>query len=202
MDPKSSLPDLMTLLIGIGKVIPSIIMLMQLCVMLIGVYMTISGLIELWGSQTPNVNKFLSRTESYSLTTGVVQLFLGGLFLSLGTLEFVGVLSRSLTGDYAAVRMTAESLSYTPGASVSAQEKAKAVTLALLALLQAVGFVGITKSLLTINRHVKQTGGGATIGNALAWGIGGVLAWNFKWFSDVINNTIGFDFISLFTSLK
>ena len=202
MDSKAALPDLMTMLIGIGKVIPSIVMLMQLCAMGIGVYVTVKGLVELWAAHDPNANKYLSRTQSYSTMTGVIQVILGGFFLSLGTLEFVGVLSRSLTGDYATARMTAESLSYTPGSTSTAPEKARAVTLALLALMQACGFVALIKALLTVNSYVKQASGSATIGNAIVWFIGGVIAWNFKWFSDVINNTIGCDFISLFTSLK
>ncbi len=202
MNAKLSLPDLMTMLIGIGKAIPSIIMLMQLCAMAIGFYVTAQGVVGLWAAYNPNASKFLSGSQSYSTMSSVIQIFLGGFFMSLGTLEFIGVASRSLTGDYAAARMTAESLSYTPGSNASAQEKALAVTLALLALMQACGFVAITKAFLTVNRYAKQTSGGATIGNALAWFIGGIIAWNFKWFSDLINNTVGFDFISLFTSLK
>lgn len=198
----SKFPDLMTMLIGIGKVIPSIIMLMQLAAMVIGVYLTIQGAFGLWAANSDNLSKHLSGHQSYSTTRGIVQIFLGALFLSLGTLEFVGILSRSLTGDYAAARMTADVLSYTPGKDSGAQEKAKAVVLALLALLQAVGFVALCKGFFTINRYFKQNTAAASVGMALTWILGGIIAWNFKWFSDVINNTVGFDFISLFTSIK
>ncbi|ANN80899.1 type IV secretion protein DotIE (plasmid) [Bordetella flabilis] len=198
----SNFPDLATMLIGIGKVIPSIIMLMQVAAMAMGMYLTIGALVELWGANNDNLSKHISSQRAYSTTGGVIQLLIGALLLSVGTLEFVGVLSRSLTGDYAAVRMTADTLSYTPGPSSTAQEKALAVTLALLALLQAMGFVAIVKGLMGINRYYKQSAAAASFGTSLTWLLGGVLAWNFKWFSDVINNTVGFNFISLFSSLK
>jgi len=192
----------MTMLIGIGKSIPSIVMLIQLTAMVVGVYFTIDGLIEVWGANNQNLSKHISSQRSYSTTGGMIQILIGSLLLSIGTLEFVGILSRSITGDYAAARMTADILSYTPRENSTVQEKAVAVTMALLALMQAVGLIAIIKGFFGMNRYFKQTGAAAPFSVSLTWVIGGIIAWNFKWFSDVLNNTIGFDFISLFSAIK
>jgi len=198
----TSFPDLMTMLIGIGKVIPSIIMLMQLVAMVTGTFITISGLIEVWGAGSENSAKYLSSQRSYSTAVGITQIVLGGVLLATGTLEFVGILSRTVTGDYAAARMTADVLSYNPGQDSNTAEKAKAVTMALLALMQAVGFAAIYKGWLSLNRYVKQGSSSVSFGTCMTWIIGGIFAWNFKWVSDVVNNTVGFNFLSLFSSLK
>jgi hypothetical protein len=198
----NSFPDLMTMLIGIGKSIPAIIMLMQLAAILVGVYFTFGGLVQLWGASNANMSKFMSSQSSYSTAGGLVEILIGAFLLSLGTLEFVGVLSRSFTGDYAATRMTADILSYTPGENPNMAEKGKAVTLALLALMQAVGFVAIFKGVMSLNSYFQEKYTKGSFGTSMTWILGGMLAWNFKWFSSVINNTIGFDFIAIFSSLK
>lgn len=194
-------PDLMLMLVNLGKVIPTFIMLGQITVGLIGVYLTGKGLIELFGASNDNMSKHLSSQNGYNTTAGIVAILIGGVLVSLSTLEFIGVLSRSITGDYVSTRMTADALSYSQGANSSAKEKALAATLALLALMQAVGFVAISKSVLTFNAYFKQKTN-EPIGKAIAWALGGMLAWNFKWFSDVLNNTFGFNFIGLFSSLS
>lgn len=196
----TQLPDLMTMLIGIGKVIPSFIMLMQTVAVVVGVFLTISGLMELAGAHNQNLTKHMSSQQAYSTQVAGVKILLGGVLLSLSTLELIGVLSRTITGDYAATRMTADVLSYAPGKGASAAEKSKVVVLALLALMQAVGMVSVFKGIMTLNAYAKQTTS-VSFGTCLAWIIGGILAWNFKWFSDVINNTIGFDFLKLFSLL-
>lgn len=196
----SQFPDLMHMLVNLGRVIPTFIMLGQAVVGLIGVWLTGKGVIELFGASNDNMSKHMSSHNGYNTTAGIVAILIGGVLLSLSTLEFVGVLSRSITGDYVSARMTADVLSYTQGGSNSAKEKALAATLALLALMQAVGFVAITKSVLTFNAYFKQKTS-EPFGKAVAWGIGGALAWNFKWFADVLNNTFGFNFIGLFSSI-
>jgi intracellular multiplication protein IcmC len=192
----------MSMLIALGTVMPSLIMLMQGVAIAAGVWLTIDGMLEVWGANNDNLKKHVSGTRSYSTAGGLIQILIGGILLSFGTLEFVGVLSRTFTGDYAAARMTADSLSYTPGASSTVQEKAQAVVMALLALLQAVGFTAMFKGFFSLNRYFKQHGQAAPFSVSITWIIAGMFAWNFKWVSDVINNTIGFNFISLFASLK
>jgi intracellular multiplication protein IcmC len=102
-------------------------------------------------------------------------------------------MSRTLTGDYANSRM----LSYS-STGTTLQEQAQLATLALLGIMQVVGFIAMVKGWLTVNGYYNnQTQAG--LGTASGWIIGGVLAWNFKWFSDVLNNTIGFNLVGLFT---
>ena len=78
------------------------------------------------------------------------------------------------------------------------QAQAQLATLALLGIMQVVGFIAMVKGWLTVNGYYNnQTQAG--LGTASGWIIGGILAWNFKWFSDVLNNTIGFNLVGLFT---
>ena len=50
---------------------------------------------------------------------------------------------------------------------------------------------------MTVNRYYNNEQ--AHLGSAAGWALGGVLCWNFKWFADVVNNTLGFNIISMFT---
>lgn len=189
----ASFPDLVTILVNLGSVIPSIIMLLQGIASLIGLYLTALGLTELWGVSHDNALKFIPGKTRFSVGQALIQLLIGAILIAMGTLELVGILSRTLTADYANARM----LSYTAGGS-SLQEQTQLATLALLGIMQIVGFIAMIKGWLVINNfysHQSQAG----LGSASAWIIGGVLAWNFKWFADVLNNTIGFNVIGLFT---
>jgi intracellular multiplication protein IcmC len=106
----------------------------------------------------------------------------------------VGILSRTLTTDYANSRM----LSYSADGATTFKERAQLATLALLGIMQVVGLTSMVKGWLSINNYYNQQVQ-SSLGTSFTWLIGGVLAWNFKWVSDVINNTIGFNIIGLFT---
>jgi len=195
MPTSSGFPDLMDILVNVGGIVPPIIMMLQGIVALIGLYLVGTSLIEIWGVTHDNAMKYVAGRQRFSVGSALLSMFVGSILLAMSTLELVGILSRTLTGDFANSRMTADVLSYTGGSGLA--EKAKAATLALLGIMQVVGFVAMVKGWLTINRYYNQQGQ-AGLGNALGWIIGGVLAWNFKWFSDLLNNTIGFNFIGLF----
>lgn len=186
----------MDVLVNIGGVIPPIIMMLQGIAALMGLYLVGSSLIEIWGVTHDNAMKYVAGRQRFSVGSALLSMFVGSILLAMGTLELVGILSRTLTGDYASSRVTAESLSYTSGSGLS--EKVQIATLALLGIMQVVGFIAMVKGWLTVNRYYNQQGQEG-LGNAFGWIIGGVLAWNFKWFSDLLNNTIGFNLMGLFT---
>ena len=196
MPSSSDFPDLIDVLINIGAVIPALIMMLQAFTALIGLYLVSSSFIEIWGVTNDNALKYVAGRQKYSIGSAIITLFIGSFLLALSTLELVGVLSRTLSGGYASSRITAESLAYTSGGGL--EEKAQIATLVLLGIMQVVGFIAILKGWLTLNQYYNQQGQ-ASLRQSWGWMIGGILAWNFKWFSDVINNTLGFNLIGLFT---
>jgi intracellular multiplication protein IcmC len=186
-------PDLIQVMVNVGKIIPPLIMMLQGISVLIGLYLTAGALIEMWGVTHDNALKYVAGKNKFSIGSAIVQLFIGAILLSVGTLEWMGIMSRTITGDYANSRM----LSYSSSGS-TLKEQAQLATLALLGIMQVVGFIAMIKGWLTVNGYYNQQSQ-AGLGTATGWMIGGILAWNFKWFSDVLNNTIGFNLIGLFT---
>jgi len=192
-------PDLLTVLTNVGAVIPSFIMLLQGISAFMGVYMVGNALVEIWGVSHDNAMKYVSGKQKFSIGSAMVTMLIGSILLAMGTLEWMGVMSRSLTGDYASSRM----LSYCPPAPATCggstlAEQSQMATLALLGIMQVVGFIAMVKGWLTVNNYFNGVGQ-AGPGQATGWIIGGILAWNFKWFADVLNNTIGFNIIGMFT---
>jgi intracellular multiplication protein IcmC len=76
-------------------------------------------------------------------------------------------------------------------------EQRLAAMAGILGIMQIVGFVAMLKGWLTINSRT-QGQSQAGYGLAAGWLIGGIIAWNFKWFSDVANCTFGFNVIGMF----
>lgn len=196
MPANTGFPDLMDVLVNVGGVVPSIIMMLQGIASLIGLYLVSASLIEIWGVTHDNAMKYVPGRQRYSVGSALISMFIGSILLAMGTLELVGIMSRTLTGDYANSRVTAEALSYTSGGGLA--EKTQVATMALLGIMQVIGFIAMVKGWLTVNRYYNQQGQ-AGLGQAFGWIIGGVLAWNFKWFSDLLNNTMGFNLIGFFT---
>lgn len=189
----SNFPDLLTVLVNIGEVIPPIIMMLQGIAALIGLYLVSSALVDFWGAANDNATKYISGNQRFSAGAAIIKIVIGSVMLAMGTLEWMGIMSRTLTGDYATSRM----LSYSQEGT-TLKEQAQVATLALLGIMQVVGFIAMVKGWLTINGYYNQRTQ-AGLGQATGWIVGGILAWNFKWFSDVLNNTIGFNLVGLFT---
>ena len=185
--------DLVDVMVNIGKVIATEILMCHGIAAIIGLYLTSAALVEIWGVTHDNALKYVAGRQRFSVGSACVQLVIGSILLAIGTLEWMGIMSRTLTGDYANSRM----LSYSSSGS-TLQAQAQLATLALLGIMQVVGFIAMVKGWLTVNGYYNnQTQAG--LGTASGWIIGGILAWNFKWFSDVLNNTIGFNLVGLFT---
>ena len=123
MPTTSSFPDLMEVLVNVGVIIPPIIMMLQGIAALMGLYLVASSLIEIWGVTHDNAMKYVAGRQRFSVGSALVTMFVGSILLAMGTLELVGILSRTLTGDYANSRVTADSLAYSGGGGLA--EKAQ-----------------------------------------------------------------------------
>ncbi|UXI68333.1 type IV secretion protein DotIE [Tahibacter amnicola] len=189
----SGSPDLMTILINIGVVIPPTISLLQTLVGVIGIWLVAGALIEMWGVSNDGALKYIPGKSRFSVGSAMAQLLVGSFLMMLGTLEMVGIFSRTFTGDY----VNSKFLAYTPGGGGTLLENARLATSALYGIMQIVGFVAMIKALMTMNQRANGQQN-ASVGQACAWMIGGVACWNFKWFAEMLNNTLGFRIIGLF----
>ena len=191
-------PDLVELLINAGQVAPALLMMMQGIVAVMGLYLVGSALVELWGVSHDNALKYVAGRQRFSTGSALISLMVGALMSAMSTLNLMGILSRTLSDDYAAERINEimpTGMTYSAASSLA--DKGAVATVALLSIMQVVGFVAMVKALMTVNRYYNNEQ--AHLGTASSWAIGGILCWNFKWFSDVVNNTLGFDVISMFT---
>lgn len=195
MGDTSKFPDLLELLVNAGHVAPSLLMMLQGIVALMGFYLVGSALVELWGVSHDNALKYVAGRQRFSTGSALVTLLIGAFMSALSTLDLMGILSRTLSDNYAASRIMPEHMTYSSSGSLS--DKGAVATIALLSIMQVVGFVAMVKSLMTVNRYYNNEQ--AHLGSAAGWALGGVLCWNFKWFSDIVNNTLGFNVISIFT---
>lgn len=167
-------------------------MMLQGIASLMGVWLVGGALTEMWGVTHDNALKYVPSNKRFSVGSAFVQLIIGALLAAMGTLELVGILSRTITEDYANSRF----LSYTASGSTFEEQRLAAMA-SLLGIMQIVGFVAMVKGWLTINRYANGQAQ-AGYGIAAAWLFGGFAAWNFKWLTDVINCTLGFNIIGMF----
>lgn len=186
------MPDLMKILANVSSQIAPAIMLLQAITALMGLWLVIGALAEMWGVTNDNALKYVIGKNKFSAGSAAVQLLIGALLCAMSNLELVGIMSRTVTDDYVSARF----LSYTP-ANGSFEEQRLAAMATLLGVMQIVGFVAMIKGWLTINDHANGQAK-AGMGTAAAWLTGGIVAWNFKWFVDVLNCTLGFNVIGMF----
>lgn len=188
-------PDLVELLINAGKVAPALLMLLQGVAALVGLYLVGSALVELWGVSHDNAMKYIAGRQRFSTGSALISLLVGAFLSALSTLNLMGIMSRTVSDDYSAARIMPDAMTYSAGSSLS--DKGAIAAIALLSIMQVVGFIAMFKALMTVNRYYNNEQ--AHLGTATGWALGGVLCWNFKWFSDVVNNTLGFNVIAMFT---
>ena len=191
------MPDLMTLLANFSSAIAPLIMMLQAIAALMGLWYTTGALAELYGASHDNAARFLPGNKHFSTGGALVKLSIGGVLCAMGTLQMVGTLTRTFSDDYVASRF----LSYTATDNSFDQQKLAAMA-ALLGIMQVVGFIAMVKGWTTINARAQGQGGAVGYGVALAWLIGGILCWNFKWTTDVINCQFGYNVIGIFTSIN
>ncbi|MBJ8931598.1 type IV secretion protein DotIE [Citrobacter freundii] len=188
------MPDLISVMINVGQIAPIFIMVLQGLSILAGTYLVASSLIDFYLTTNDNSSKMFSSNSKVSVGGASVKLIVGGFLVGLGTLQVVGIFSRSLTGDYVNSRMMSYS---TSGTSIA--EQAQLAVLALLSIMQAVGMSAIYRGFWALVERHNGNQQGNSYARIAGWFIGGLLAWNFKWTSDVVNNQLGFNIISILT---
>lgn len=186
------MPDLMEILANLSSQITPVINMMQGVAFLMGLWLVAGALAEIWGVTHDNALKYVPGKNKFSIGSAAVQLLIGGVLCAMGTLEMVAALSRTVTEEYVSARF----LAYTP-ANGSFDEQRLAAMAALLGIMQVVGFVAMIKGWMTFNAHANGRAQ-AGMGTAFCWLLGGVVAWNFKWFVDMLNCSIGYNMIGMF----
>lgn len=188
------MPDLISVMINVGQIAPIFIMLLQGLSIFGGFYLVGASMIDFYLCTNDNSSKMLSANSKASVSGATIKLIVGGFLVGLGTLQVVGIFSRSLTGDYVNSRMMSYSSS---GTSIA--EQAQLAVYALLSIMQAVGMSAIYRGFWALVERHNGNSQGNSYAKIAGWFIGGILAWNFKWTSDLVNNQLGFNIISILT---
>lgn len=189
----SGMPNLMDILISFGGIAPLILEVLQGVMALCGVFLTGMAIIEFYCTANENAARFLPGAQRFTIGSATAQLVIGAALISLSTLEFIGIATRSLTGT----EVTSRLMAYQTGGITLAAETQAAVQ-GILTLLQLLGFCAIAKSFFMMNARAHgQEPGSAT----LAYGFlgGGLIAWNFPLFAQFINSLTGFNILGWFT---
>lgn len=189
------MPDLMTILLNTGDLIPAMISTLRVVAGLMSVWLVGSGLFELYAVSNDNNQRLLSGRKEFTWGGGFGSLIIGGLMMGFTTLEVIAPLTNGLTGGY----VTNQLMMYQVDAAASLTEKGKAALSVIFMILQVVGFIAYLKAFWVFNNRFNNgPSNQVSMGVAVGFLIGGFLCWNAKWFIDVLNNQIGFNILGLF----
>lgn len=193
MDSSSGMPNLMDILVNFGAIAPLIVEVMQGLMAFAGVWLTGMAIMEFYCTSNENAARFLPGAQRFTVGSATVQLVIGALLISLSTLEFIGIATRTVTGG----EVTSRLMAYQTGGNTMADETQVALQ-GMLRLIQLMGFCAVAKSLFMMNSRAHgQEPGSPTV----AWGflVGGLIAWNFQLFAQGIDSITGFNILSAFT---
>ena len=194
------MPDLLQILINIQAVIPAFMSVLKTIVGIMSLFIVAGSMFELYGAANENSQKYLTANRRFSLTGGIVGLLVGGVMLSMVTLDFIDITTRTLTGSH----VTSEILAYKSGGTSSLSANAKAGANTIFMLMQIVGFIAYMKFFLIMKARYDGSGAGQRvggIGSAMTFLVAGFLCWNAQWAAEVLNDDIfGFKLLGLFFS--
>ena len=193
------MPDLLQILINIQTVLPMFMTTLKVIVAIMSLFIITGSLFELWGLAHDNHNKYMAANRRFSLAGGLMGLLVGGTMLSMTTLDFIGITTRTLTGG----SVTSQLLAYSAGgaAAISLSASAQAGTNAIFMILQVVGFLAYIKFFMLLKNRYDGSGANQQGGLGIAFGylLGGFACWNAQWLGNVVNNDIfGFKLLGLF----
>lgn len=190
----SGMPNLMDILISFGGVAPLILQVLQGVMALCGICLTGMAILEYYCSANENAARFLPGATRYTVGSASVQLIIGALLISLSTLQFIGIATRTFTGT----EVTSRLMAYQTGGNSLAAETQAAVR-GILTILQLLGFCAIAKSMFMMNARAHGKESGAP---TMAYGFfaGGLICWNFPIFAQGINALTGFNILGWFTN--
>lgn len=190
----NTFPDLLDVLVNVGQVIQPFTMMVRMIIMVIALYLFVSSLVELWATSSDGALKYIPGNQRYSVGSALVTMIVSMLLFTLTSMGMWDVFGNTLFGEGSSF-ITSEHLKYADGAEMTAKKKVELGIKVLLSILQAVGFIAIAKGFLIIHSfHNNQSSQGW--GTAMAFLIGGTIAWNMLLFTRIINETIGFDIIA------
>jgi intracellular multiplication protein IcmC len=187
------MPDLMTILINFGSIAPLILEVGQGVMAMVGVFLTGMAIIEFYCTSNENAARFLPGAQRFTVGSGVAQLVIGALLISLSTLELVGIATRTFTET----EVTSRLMAYQTSGNTLADET-QAAAQGILLILQLIGFCAMAKSLFMLNARAHGTDS-ASAGMAYFFFGAGLVAWNFQLFAQVIDSETGFNILSYFT---
>lgn len=193
---------MLSILVNSGRHVAYGIDLVRYIMMATGVYFVLTGLVELWAVSDDRALKYLRGRDRLNHGSAIVSLLLGGILLAMAQVTSTGglaVLSRTIgvTTSGAGSNwswawdgpMTAEAAEQMHSKADLGQLTHYA-KLGLLGIMKVLGLAAILRGWLTLNAYYNQRYN-AGLGTAIAWLIGGVLAWNLQWFADILNNSLG-----------
>jgi hypothetical protein len=187
------------IIVNIGKFMPAMITMMAKIASLIGLWLVSTGLVDLWSVSNQEAQRYISGANQASLQGALSKLLFGGVMLSMGSEgEMVGLLVNSINGGdgYKIPNM----MSY-DGQSNDFSVQAEASMAAILGIMSGIGFYAMCKGWMTINDRFCGRGQ-VGLQTGFAWLLGGVLCWNFKWFTHALNNTLGFEVFGLWGAIS
>jgi len=151
------------------------------------------AIMEFYCTANENASRFLPGAQRFTVGSGVVQMLIAAALISLSTLEFIGIATRTFTGTEVSSRLMA----YQTGGSTLADETQAAVQ-GILTILQLLGFCAICKSLFMLNARAH---GQDSSSASIAWFFmgAGLIAWNFQLFAQFIDAMTGFNVLGSFT---
>jgi intracellular multiplication protein IcmC len=171
---------------NISIIIRPLILVVQIVFVLMGLYLTVNGIIELWNAGDENVRRLFASKHQPTFIGSCARVVIGSLMLGLGTLEFVGMLSKTLTTDY----VNDPYMSYAPPGSGDYQSQTIFALGVIFGFLQIIGLIGMGRGVMTFNA-LSRGDSRHSSGEAFFFLIGGLGCWLGEWVGDILANTTG-----------
>lgn len=171
---------------NVSLIIRPFILLVQIIFVVMGIFLTFNALVELWNAGDENSRRLFAAKHQPSFASSSARLIIGSLMSALGTLELVGVLSRTFTTDY----VNNPYMSYAPPGSDDLQTQTIFAMGVIFGFLQLIGLIGMGRGVMTFNALARGDSRRSK-GEAFFFLLGGLGCWLGQWVGDVLANTTG-----------
>ncbi len=188
--------DITSILVAVSKIVPSIMMLLKTFGGIVGIYFVGNSLYTYYAVSNPANARALSSNQQPTVLGATFQLVIGALLVSFSQeLALQSIVSSILGFD---TFVMPSSLSYTGTlSSLSVTDIQKSIGLAIENILALVGSVAIVKGLL-VCRRISLGFSREPFGHVVGYVIAGAACLNIKQFALMLDNSLGFNFSSLF----
>ena len=195
----NNFPDLLTMLVNLGNVAMPLLSLCRYVSLICGIWFAFLGLLHWYAAFNGGTSRFMGGREQSTHVLAITYIVSGMFFTALFRMELIGSLQATLINGDVAHPINSAQLAYGAGANLN--ERMQAATFALLAILQTIGFIAIWRGI----KMMKDTAAGlpgSSIGGVIVFLIAGTMLWHFSYFANALNNTLGYDFIGLFSPFR